>query len=68
MNQKDSITMRLFQVFLYRVIFFTGTPPKSSKYKIKLEYQDWYPPKSSKCQPVSKFSKKKVKVPGLVPP
>ena len=55
-------------ILLYRVIFFTGTPPKSSKYKIKLEYQDWYPPKSSKCQPVSKFSKKKVKVPGLVPP
>ena len=54
--------------YFYRVIFFTGTPPKSSKYKIKLEYQDWYPPKSSKCQPVSKFSKKKVKVPGLVPP
>ena len=52
----------------YRMILFTGTPPKSSKYKIKLEYQDWYPPKCSKCQPVSKFSKKKVKVPGLVPP
>ena len=26
--------------------FFTGTPPKSFKNKIKLEYQDWYPPKS----------------------
>ena len=52
----------------YRFFFFTGTPPKSSKYKIKLEYQDWYPPKTPKCQPVSKFSKKKVKVPGLVPP
>ena len=28
----------------------------------------WYPPTSSKCQPVSKFSKKKVKVPRLVTP
>ena len=34
------------QDLIYRVIFFTGTPPKSSKNKIKLEYQDWYPPKS----------------------
>jgi len=54
--------------FIYRVVFFTGTPPKSFKYKIKLKYQDWYPPKISKCQPVSKFTKSKVKVPGLVPP
>ena len=45
----------------YRFFFFTGTPPKSSKYKIKLEYQDWYPPKTPKCQPVSKFPRKKFK-------
>ena len=50
------------QNFHLQGVFFTGTPPKSSMYKIKLKYQDWYPPKT----PVSKFSKKKV--PGLVPP
>ena len=32
------------QVAFFLQGVFSGTPPKSSKYKIKLEYQDWYPP------------------------
>ena len=32
--------------FNYRVFFFTGPTPKSSKYKIMLEYLDWSRPKS----------------------
>ena len=35
-----------FSQMKYRVVYFTGTPPKSSKYKIKFQYQDWYPPKT----------------------
>ena len=31
---------------LYRVFYFTGPTPKSSKYKIMLEYLDWSRPKS----------------------
>ena len=30
----------------YRAFFFTGPTPKSSKYKIMLEYLDWSRPKS----------------------
>ena len=30
----------------YRVFFFTGPTPKSSKYKIMLEYLDWSRSKS----------------------
>ena len=70
------IVPRFFYCVLsYRVFFFIGPPPKSSKcqpvsnyFQKKIEYQDWAPPKSSKCQPVSKFSKKKAKVLGLGPP
>ena len=33
--------------------FFNWPPSKNHKFKKKLEYPDWPPPKSSKCQPVS---------------
>ena len=59
MPTEAEVAEMMKQVHIYH-IYFIGTPPKSSKYKIKLEYQDWYPPKTPKCQPVSKFSKKKV--------
>ena len=36
----------LVQCTMYRVFFFTGPTPKSSKYKIILEYLDWSCPKS----------------------
>ena len=54
--------------FKYRVIYLTAPPPKNHKFKKKSEYLDWPSPKSSKCQLVSKHSKKKVKVLGLGPP
>ena len=33
--------------------FFNWPPHKNHKFKKKIEYADWPPPKSSKCQPVS---------------
>ena len=40
---------------------FNWTPPKNHKFKKKVEYLDWPPPKSSKCQPVSNcFLRKKL--------
>ena len=52
--------LQIWVNILLQVVFFQWYPLLSSKHKIKSEYQDWYPPKSSKFQPVSNFHKKKV--------
>ena len=40
------MTFLIMMYIVQGVFFFTGTSPKSTWYNIKLEYQDWYPPKT----------------------
>ena len=49
----DDGSFKKYGQFIIQGVFFNSPPPKTAKYKKKLEYPDCPPPKSSKCQPVS---------------